>query len=339
MRTYIHIGLDKSGSSSIQQYLSENAYFKNSQNKLIEYKCLTKNGVLNGDQIKDSSHKEPSGYLSSIGLNKLADFSSKEFDDLKFLNDVDNDLIYSCEGWYRGLKQKKLFSNLLKFLEGSIERELIFVAFLRAPVLWINSAWWQWGAWENRNINDFEEWLEKSTLNCCWFRYFSEIQKFKKKYKLVLKPLTNKLIPDLENILDINGKYKIPDVVNKSLPIEVLKLYLEYPFFRPNSHQNSFDYIFSKLISKSNMKQYKTPWILSNENIRFILNKTQKSNEQVIKLMELDDQKYILNDPSWWDFDYYKKMIKYDPFLKNFELNNNLLKLFSTLLMKNYNQI
>ena len=77
MKTYIHIGLDKSGSSSIQQYLSENAYFKNSQNKLIEYKCLTKNGVLKGDEIKDSSQKEPSGYLSSIGLNKLADFSSK----------------------------------------------------------------------------------------------------------------------------------------------------------------------------------------------------------------------------------------------------------------------
>ena len=34
------------------------------------------------------------------------------------------------------------------------------------------------------------------------------------------------------------------------------------------------------------MKQYKTPWILSDENIRFILNKTQKSNEDVIKLIE-----------------------------------------------------
>ena len=46
--------------------------------------------------------------------------------------------------------------------------------------------------------------------------------------------------------------------------------------------------------------------------------------------MELDDQKYILNDPSWWDVDYYKKMIKYDPFLKDFKLNNYLIKLFLT---------
>ena len=339
MRTFIHIGLDKCGSSSLQQYFSENGYFKTSQNKLLEYKCLTKNGVLNGNQVKELSNKEPCGYLSSLGLKKLEEFNSKKFDDLKFKNDVDNDLIYSCEGWYRGLKQKNLFLNLFKFLEGSIQRELIFIAFLRAPVMWINSAWWQWGAWENQNINDFEKWLEKSTVNCCWFRYFSEFQKFQKKYKLVLKPLTNKLIPDLENILEINGKYKPPNIVNKSLPIEVLKLYLEYPFFRPNSHENKFDNIFSKLISQSNIKPYKTPWILSNENIKFILNKTQKSNEEVIKLMKSEDQKYILNDPSWWDIDYYKKMIKYDPFLKDFEINTNLLELFSTLLIKNYKEV
>ena len=52
MRTFVHIGLDKCGSSSLQQLFSENGFFKTSQNVLLEYKCLTKNGVLNGNEIK-----------------------------------------------------------------------------------------------------------------------------------------------------------------------------------------------------------------------------------------------------------------------------------------------
>ena len=339
MRTFVHIGLDKCGSSSLQQLFSENGFFKTSQNVLLEYKCLTKNGVLNGNEIKILSKKEPSGYLSSIGLKKLQEFSFEKFNDYKVKNDNDNDLIYSCEGWYRGLKEKELFLNLLNFLEGTIERELIFFAFLRAPAIWINSAWWQWGAWDNQNINDFEKWLEINTLNCCWFRYFSEFQKLKKKYKLILKPLTKNLISDVESILNIKSTYKIPNIVNKSLPIEILKFYTKYPYFRPNSHENKFDYIFSKLIAKSNIKNYQTPWVLSDEYVRFILNNTKKSNENIIKLMELDDQKYILNDPSWWDVDYYKKIKKYDPFLKDFKLNNYLINFFSTLLKNNNHQV
>ena len=339
MKSFIHIGLDKCGSSTLQRFFSENAHFHNSQNKSLEYKCLTKNGVLNGNQIKIKSREQTRGYLSSVGLNTLQKFSKKDFNDFKLKNNDDIDLIYSCEGWYRALKEGDLFLDLCTSLEGSIKRELFFIIFLRSPVLWINSAWWQWGAWENNTLDDFESWLETNTLNCCWYKYFSKFKKLPNKYKLIIKPLTKNLISDVQNILNINRSYKSPNIVNKSLPIEVLKFYIENPIFRPSGHENKFDYVFSNLISKSNIESYEVPWILSDEHVRFIINNTRKSSNKLLKLMELEDQKYILNDPSWWDADYYKKMVKYDPYLKDFKLNKNLMKLFSTLLIQNYDQI
>ena len=60
MKTYIHIGVDKCGSSSLQSFLSLNGEFLNNENRLIEYKCLTKNGILTSEKIK---------FLDSIIMN------------------------------------------------------------------------------------------------------------------------------------------------------------------------------------------------------------------------------------------------------------------------------
>ena len=337
MRTYVHIGLDKCGSSSLQKFFSQNPYITNINNTKFEYRCFTKNGTLNGNQVKKLQNKERCGYISSVGLSSMKSFDKNKFESFRKKNNSKNvDLIYSCEGWYRALVNKELFINLCSSLEGSIKRELIFIAFLRSPVEWINSAWWQWGAWQCKNYIEFEEWLEKSTLNTCWYRYFKNFKSLANNHKLILKPVNNDVVKDMCKILNLNQKKYITKKTNSSFPIEIYKLYMEYEELRPNNHSNKIDYILSDLINQSHLKDINSPWILNEQHINFILNHTKKSTKKLVSLLDIIDQKNILENPAWWDVNYYKNKITYDPFLKDFKLNKNLLSLFSTLLIKNY---
>ena len=335
IKSYIHIGVDKCGSSSLQNFFSQNIDLKNFSNRSLKYYCLTSNGLLKSSEIKKISKNLPNGYISSLGLLKLKEFSCSQFDAFRSENSKNkNDLIYSCEGWYRGLRDKDLFLKLCNSLEGSINRELNFLAFIRSPVLWINSAWWQWGAWQNNNNDEFEKWLENSILNVRWYRYFSKFKSDNKKHKLIIKPLRDNIISDVLNILDIKNIVKSNQNLNKSLPIEVLKFYLSNPQIKANIHQNKYDHLLLNIMKKINIKFKKSPWILNKDNIRLILSNTEDSNKKILELLNEKDRKYILNDPTWWDLEYYKNHKTYSPFLKEYSLEKDLSELFTNVISK-----
>ena len=131
--------------------------------------------------------------------------------------------------------------------------------------------------------------------------------------------------------IDANN-YKISDQINQSLPIEVLKYFLEHPELRPNSHQNKFDTIFSKRINKAGVKFKKTPWILKKSYVNLILNNTLDSNLKLIELLDYEDKNILLNDPAWWDINYYKDIETHDPNLKDYVLRDDLKIFFKSLL-------
>ncbi len=325
MKTYIHAGVDKCGSSSLQRFLSINGSLLDNKNRLIIYKCLTRKGLLSPQKIKSLSNKNKNAYKSSMDLKNILNIENYElrkmFEKYKISNPGKNLQILSCEGWYRGLKNEQFISKISNFLEDPINDKLVIIAFLRSPVLWINSAWWQWGAWESKkNKYQFDEWLEKETLNVNWYRHFGELNSLKKNFKLVLKPLKKDIIVEFSKILNLKGDLNLPGRINTGLPLEILKLYLKYPKFK---------FILKKIFVNKNFVGYgSTPWILSKSNIRFILNNTYKNNKKLLNLLDEEDKLFLLNDKSWWDIDFYKDKVTYDPYLEEVKINKNLIELF-----------
>lgn len=321
MKTYIHIGVDKCGSSSLQRYLSINGQFLNNKNRLIEYKCLTKNGILTSDKIKFLVNKKNKDYLSSMGLKDILNYEENYFYSLFKKNKViisdESDQIYSCEGWYRGLKKIEFFNRISNGFKSSTYNKLIFIAFLRSPVLWINSAWWQWGAWESHNKNSFDRWLQRVIKNVNWYDHFKNFDSFKKNHQLILKPIREDILKDFSSLLEFKGKINYPGRLNRGLPPEILKLYLDYPRVR---------FIMKKIFNKKKLTSNKTPWVLNKSNIRLIVKNTYKSNIKLLEILNKEDKEYIENDPSWWDENYYKDIKTYNPFLEDFNLDKNKIR-------------
>ena len=324
MKTYIHIGVDKCGSSSLQRFLSTNGLFLNNQNKYFEYRCFSKKGILSPEKIKLLSSKNKKGYESSMSFIKILDFEETKLNGMIDKNKIQNvdklDQIFSCEDWYRGLKKEKFISILSKFLVDNNEDKLIFIAFLKSPVLWINSAWWEWGAWQsNKNKYYFEDWLEKMIINVNWYRHFKLFNLLNKNHQLILKPIKKDIIIDFSKILNLKEDLRLIERINTGLPIEILKFYLKYP---------KLSSILKKTLFKKKNFVGNVPWILSQSNIRTILYNTYESNKKLLNLMEEEDKNFLINDRSWWDIDFYKNKITFDPYLEDFNPDKSLIKSF-----------
>ena len=324
MKTYIHIGVDKCGSSSLQRFLSTNGLFLNKENQSFEYRCFSKKGILSQKKIKLLSNKNVKGYESSMSFERILNFEetkiNRMIEETKIKNVDKLDQIFSCEDWYRGLKKEKFLSILSKFLIDYNKDKLIFIAFLKCPVLWINSAWWEWGAWESKkNKYKFDEWIERMIINVNWYNHFKFFDLLNENHQLILKPIQKDIIVQFSKILNLKKDCLFTENINTGVPIEILKFYLKYP--RLSS-------ILKKIVTKKKNLVANMPWILSESNIRTILYNTYKSNKKLLDLLEEEDKKFLINDRSWWDLDFYKNKITFDPYLEDFDSDKNLVSYF-----------
>ncbi len=44
--------------------------------------------------------------------------------------------------------------------------------------------------------------------------------------------------------------------------------------------------------------------------------------------MQEEDKNFLINDRSWWDIDFYKNKITFDPYLEDFNPDKSLIKSF-----------
>ena len=72
--------------------------------------------------------------------------------------------------------------------------------FIRSPVRWINSAWWQWGVWDENNKN-FNNWLEKAINKCKWENYLFPLLNSKIVDEFSIFPLKKDIIEHLWKVI------------------------------------------------------------------------------------------------------------------------------------------
>ena len=333
MKSILHIGSDKCGSSSLQNSLSMNKLLKNSNGEFFKYAVIRNKKLILQPEIYKISLNKISQYLASDVAKTIYLYS--DFEKNKIRNRVKSEksnLIFSCEGWLR-IMNKNYLLNLFDLVRpNKLQRTIEVVCFVRAPAYWINAAWWQWGIW-NKDNNDFNRWLEIFIEYTNWFKYLSNFRKLDEDLNINVFPLEediNKTFYTNQKIYDFK---EICHKKNRSLPMEALKLYLFERSHRQDEHFSANDFVLSNLISSSFNKYSECPWILNKENIKIIMNKTNKEIKSLINLMPQINSQKIINDPAWWDINYYKNKKVHDPFLRDLKIDNENIKLSSDLLL------
>jgi len=316
LRSILHIGADKCGSSSIQTFLSRHRSLRTGPARSdLGYACISKNGLKTDVRIDKSLKRSILGYVSSIGTDKLVALSPQGQQSVQeAVAGIESNLIFSCEGWLRALGHPKEFNTLLQVVSPpASNRDVELIAFVRPPVKWINSAWWQWGAWDVGN--DFHSWLETAIAGSKWFNYLNHARCFPAVTRLTVEPVYQDVVRQLIEILSIQGIDMLPLPSNQSLPAEVLQLFSQHRQHRPNANSCRSDFLIGHAIAANTSQYSPTPWILSQEQVKHILEATRDSNHQLLGLMDNASRLRVLEDPYWWNDEVYENCRNTQPFL------------------------
>ena len=332
MKTIIHIGADKCGSSSLQKSFTNNSSLLNSKGEMYKYAVIKNSKIIFDKEIKKKSQNNITEYMCSDGLPAMYLYTENKKKAIKKIVSKQKDnLIFSCEGWLRTNIEEYILNLIDLVRPNKEERQLEIICFVRAPAYWINSAWWQWGIWDKKNV-DFDAWLDKTINFTNWFRYLSRYKKLVPDANILVIPLQENINKVFYSTQDISN-FRESNNINNSLPIEVIKLYLFNRIHRPSKHECLNDFLFSNLLSSSSYNYSNTPWVISKKNIAKILKKTNEQIKSLLTFVDPEISSKIIEDSSWWDINHFENKYVYDPYLKDFNFNKDYLKLSSDLLI------
>jgi len=299
-KAILHIGAGKCGSSALQEYLSKSTELRDRQNRKVLYGTLLPSGEIStGEKVTDQALLSVFQYASSTTLRNLqATYSPAK--SVESLDGIDADtLILSCESW---INDPEIADELLTWLNHC---EVKVVAYVRPPVLWLNSAWWQWGAWSKA---DFDYWIDIHEPMSYWSSYIKRWENVSFVNNIRVRLLSGDIVSDF---LDLNGLQKCTagnpqqsSLSNVSLPGPVLRIYQKYPELRPSPHESTIDFSLSRHLNKITQSP---DWVISNDKIQKIIENTKSYNEELKDYIDASQIDIFINDTHWWSSDAYRK--------------------------------
>lgn len=303
MDIILHAGMGKCGSSALQTHLSRNTTLSSKSNRYV-YAALRPSGLLYGKGLCNKANQNAFGYISSSSTKtflRSKSVQSKLRKQLAFLSRKGT-IILSNEGWTAELQR---WQNQSLFVPHKDKVDVII--YIRHPVMWLNSAWWQWGAWSGK---PFEKWLKAHLSRVFWANHVQIWQSLPFVNNVIVRVLGDNIVQDFLSLFDIEyDSAKIQPFVNKSLPNGVLRLFQSHKELRPSAHSSQIDFITSKFLNLPG----KSPWILKPDIIEHILSETSPHNKALLRLVDEETKDIILNDPLWWDKEAYSNYIATNP--------------------------
>lgn len=309
MKIILYAGMPKCGSSAVQSMLSAEGSFdckNNKKSKGIVYGAITPGGgFIYGKNLAEKAKVSREKYITSAAAKTLISLADEKKEEIKEkinkLSESYNTLILSREEW--GMNPEAL-KKAFSFLDYScFSVEIIF--FIRPQVQWLNSAWWQWGAWDG---NDFETWFDKTVKKINWYRLFSVFSKIEWVDKVNVRVVKGDVVEEFCSLLDID--YIKLEEKNKSLPGCVLRFFQCHPQLRPSAHSSGIEFV---LGDRMILPDRPTPWILTPNTISKTLDFFKKSNERLIPHLESSCQIAIFENERWNCVDAYAQFLVEPP--------------------------
>jgi hypothetical protein len=289
----LHIGLSKCGSSAMQTAFSSAPFLGSGKQGSNQYIALKQNGtLLHGEKMVQLAPTRRAGYINSCLARELVLTSDADLKKLRRklarLAGDSGRLVMSNEGWFN---EYQLFHDSRLLTKLGLDCEVI--VYIRPPVDWLNSAWWQWGAWSNV---DFQQWIDQSMLFIRWHSRLLRWQGIKAVSKITIRLQPRDIVADFCSVLGVPPIQ--PNRCNTSLPASVLRLYQHHPQLRPSAHESGNDFIFSRHLKAL---EHRTPWVLTSRIIERVVAATRKSNEAILQCLDDESRTVMENDPRWWD--------------------------------------
>jgi len=298
--TFVHIGAGKCGSSSIQSFFSQHPFHCCLETKKkIEYCCFSQKDLLRGQAIPQLLASSIHGYIASqarVPVDTLRIVSDK-------LSRINTDILVSCEGWFNQLLNPQRAQQLAKTWSGNGSRDIILYLFVRPPVSWINSAWWQWGAWDKDIV--FSQWVNGMTNAAQWGKHYQKLKSYGIFKHIEIQVLGSNVVHQLADSLGLERSLSMESRSNVSLPSEILQLFTSHNHFRQNVHDPKSDFVAMRALSKSSFNYTKAPFVLSSEQVSQILEETKESADILLELISSESRLAMLANPAWWSADFY----------------------------------
>jgi hypothetical protein len=319
----LHIGFGKTGSSSIQRYLSLNG-----ANKLLEsdfvYCAFDQNGeIKTGEELVDAARVSVQGYIAS---SHILPSNKKTIGRLcnGLINLIDKGLIpiFSHENWvYNSDSFKRIFS--------SMPLKVHAIAFVRPQVDFFNSGWWQWWYW----MEQFKK--PEDVINSwnfgfmCWFKHLNKWAQLLEVKKLDVILYRKDSVNDFLATLGLSMVES--ERINIGMNELMVKTYNAIPHLR-KVHDSEFDYILGPLLSSRESAPWSVPFYLAEQ----IIEGTKNDNLKLLSLLEKHQQTEMISDSRWWSAEKYrnKKSIEGESLKLTFEDALHVIRAILPTLLK-----
>ncbi len=302
----IHVGASKCGSSALQRALSASSGLSLA-GKPAKYVASKANGtLLHDDALHRFAEQNIFGYAAFLGVDQIAGLDQKR----KML--VGSRLralarkytvILSREGW---LTRPELFSSTRILERWGIDAKVVI--YVRPPANWINSAWWQWGAWAGR---DFDRWLGKALEVPLWHHWVKHWEHVPGVREVEVRLSGTNIVEDFSRAFEVTGlanRYH-----NQGLSPSILRLYQIDRELRPDSHDSRMDFFISQHLG---LRSVSSPWILDRARLERVIEETRDSAERLVTHMRPDQRDEWLSDPRVWDPDAFENKIVESPYCR-----------------------
>jgi hypothetical protein len=283
--------MPKCGSSALQTYLSRPEFSEACAGRCL-YAAVRGNGtVLWGEKLAANAAASPFSYCSSHPGKVISSFSARERETvrsvlLEFAKRCDT-LIFSNEGW--GARAGHFADDCLFAGAGF---EVSVLAYVRPQVEWMNSAWWQWGAWAEAPLG---RWVKNSRPNARWHDILQQWTAKPWVKQVQARLLDGDIVQDFMHYLG----YEAPPQphANRSLPGTVLRLFQRHRQLRPGPHDSAIEFVLARHLELDNQKN---PWVLRPALVEQLLAFYRRDNEQLAHFLPADQSRKMLDDPRWW---------------------------------------
>jgi len=304
---FLHLGLPKCGSSSIQSAFSLCPAHVDQDGDSLSYVAIRKGKVLSPCLVKERAQRNATAYTSSAAAESLVCRSQRSRQQaFRFLKAQSGESLFlSNEGWAQAFASPAFCEEINDLIEVCSPIKTTMLVVVRPPVDWVNSAWWQWGAWESEP--NFDCWFPVILQSLQWHHHLNIVKHRFPGVDLRVLPLKPTLLTDISVLCGLKATAfaSVDRVANSSLPAVVLRLYQAFPELRPGPHASGMDFSILHALGDHSAGFQRAQWVINRELIQQILTHTKASSQALLAWMSKQDATAVMQDPRWWSTDAY----------------------------------
>lgn len=289
-RFILHVGASKCGSTSLQTALCRRPEFTARDGRRFAYVAIDRYGaLLSGPALLRRA--ETSFLVSTASPNAT---SAKAVDSLlapaipalEAMIAEGTTPILSCEGWGRNA-EAFAESGFVTRLGGGAQVAL----FVRPPVDWMNSAWWQWGAWTPLTLDKY---IDRQLPQLRWPQLAKGWSAVPGVARVDLGLATSDIAP---RFFDLIGADTPPMVqANAGVPPAFLLFMMRNRKYRPDPHSPQTEFVVARHLPPG---RHPTPWVLGDAQVARIMAALGKVPAKLRKRLPPADQAEMDGDPRW----------------------------------------